>query len=125
MRGNYPLILLLSLALFAKALIPAGWMPSPGKAFEITVCMGVGSQSMWLDKNGTLHDENPDDEADEVQASCPFVASASLADLPSASAMPEAEVAPAGRHFAPRPAAAIGHGLAAPPPPQTGPPILI
>jgi hypothetical protein len=124
-RRDFALTLLLSFALFAKALIPSGWMPTGGKAFEITVCTGTDTHSLWLDRAGKLHKQDPDKQNDKPDSqSCAFAGLGTVADLP---AFKQLAIQPQGPNAiapAPRLVAAIGKGLAAPPPPPTGPPLL-
>jgi hypothetical protein len=124
-RRNVGLTLLLSFALFVKALIPSGWMPSGEEAFEIIVCAGTETHSVWLDKNGELHEQDPGDAKGDGarKGSCPFAAIAQAADLPSPAIMADPVGPSSYVTYAPLPAIAIGKGLAAPPPPQTGPPL--
>jgi hypothetical protein len=124
-RRNFALTLLLSFALFAEALIPSGWMPTGGKAFEITVCTGTDTHSLWLDRAGKLHKQDPDKKnSNSDSKSCAFAGLGAAVDLPVDT---QPAIEPQGPNIttpAPRLVAAIGKGLAAPPPPQTGPPLL-
>lgn len=125
MRCNLALTLLLSFALFAKALIPSGWMPSGERAFEISVCTGAETHSLWLDKYGKLHKQDPSDKEGEKDGSCPYAAMVFSADLHAATPIAGGFALAFPGVTAPLAEVSIGHGLAAPPPPQTGPPILI
>ena len=113
---------LLALALALRVLVPAGWMPAEGQGLAITLCSGSGAQTAWVDADGKIHKHGP--------------AQGSMADHPCAFAGMGAPMlggdvpAPPLAILAPRDAivslaqapAAIGQGLAAPPPPATGPP---
>jgi len=119
-RGGFALALIV-FALLMRVLVPAGWMPASERGLMITLCTGTGAQQAWMDERGTLHEGKPGEgQADHP---CVFAGFAALLDLPSS-----AGVLDAPRLTAPvlpalvATAVAIGHGLAAPPPPSTGPP---
>ena len=125
MRKPAYLALLLSFALLAKALIPAGWLPSDKGAFEITVCTGMGTDSLWLDHDGNLHKQKPASTHDEAGAEpCPYAALVAVANLPDMATVPTRFRAETDLIEMRLPTATIGRGLAAPPPPSTGPPQL-
>lgn len=119
-RGRIALALVVA-ALFMRLLVPAGWMPAADRGTMITLCTGTGAQQAWIDSRGNIHKGQPGEgQADHP---CVFGGFAAVLDLPS---MSGALVAPlAFADALPIFAAtivAIGHGLAAPPPPSTGPP---
>ncbi len=120
-----PLMLsLIALALLARAALPAGWMPTfAGGTIQISVCSGEGRTIMWLDKAGKTHKSDPSG-SDHKDTLCAFASVAPAIDAPT---VPPAiyAVAPPVLHGLHRQTAAISQGLAAPPPPQTGPPVLI
>lgn len=120
MRGKAALGLL-ALALMFRVLIPVGWMPTTGSGFAITLCTGMGAVTAWVDKDGHTHKEKPAQES--TGHPCTFSGFSAALDLPDLGAAV----------VAPRPVqtallitriaeVAIGRGLAAPPPPPTGPP---
>ena len=110
----------LACALLLRLGLPAGWMPvNDGHGFRITICDGMGATTMM----SMADHEMPAHPAKTPDNSCPFavaavaiVASQILAPFPASFAV-IAEVS------LPRPVG-IGHGLAAPPPPSTGPPTI-
>lgn len=114
-------IALIGLAIMMRVLVPAGFMPQVGQGFAITLCTGFGAMPAWVDADGKVHKgqtapENPSSEH------CVFAGFVAALDLPAPgiAALPLLSIAMAlPRYSAP---AAIGHGLAAPPPPATGPP---
>ncbi len=123
----------LAFALVFKALIPAGWMPSSDQAFAIMLCAGADSSTVWLDKQGQLHKTDPAKKHPakkhplsdkEHEGGCAFSGLAQLAklDRSNISFLPKIS---ADRLYLSQPAAEIGLGLAAPPPPSTGPPTLV
>jgi hypothetical protein len=122
--------LLMALALLARILVPSGFMPETSStgAPLLVMCSGQGPMAMPMPAEmqavfGAAHqrDHQPPQSSDHT---CPFAAAtaaAALAQLPQAPmpflAVEGAELAVA---LFPRP----GLGLAAPPPPKTGPPLL-
>lgn len=116
---------LLVMALAVRALVPAGWMPSGERAFALTVCTGVDTKTIWMDSKGGLHKENPAGHKQSKHEPCAFAGNADIPNLVSANAVavgPESVDAAQPLQMQP---VNVGQGLAAPPPPQTGPPILI
>ncbi|MCB2088739.1 MAG: hypothetical protein R3E18_04095 [Sphingomonadaceae bacterium] len=118
--------LLIGAALLLRVAIPAGWMPDTGAdgVMRVTLCTGYGKVAAWIDEDGTLHRGEPADDDGNDGKHCAFtatalsLATADMPDLPQPQAMPQ-DVPPASlRDLAP------GQGLAAPPPPATGPPSL-
>ena len=117
------LLALFACAMLVRGLIPDGWMPvqaaSGGIAVEI--CSGLGHETIVLPGHDAQHDKAPahDSSGDHP---CAF-AGAGLAGAPAQFAL---LVPPLAGHFTPplpfAALAAVGRGLAAPPPPPTGPP---
>jgi hypothetical protein len=123
-RSN--LIAIALLAAFAlRMLVPSGWMPSVDEAglTRITLCTGTGVSDAWLDSKGGLHKSDPDQKK-QADSPCAFAGLGAAFDLVD---QPEPELRSVllatGAWHAPQPAS-IGQGLAAPPPPSTGPPVL-
>lgn len=112
---------LLFAALLLRLLVPAGYMPVEGRGFAVTLCTGMGRVEAWMDASGHIHKKKPDDAKGEHP--CIFAGHAAAIDMPR---LPVATMAPmaAAQVVAglPRWTVAIGRGLAAPPPPPTGPP---
>lgn len=120
-------------ALVLGAALPRGWMPGQASdgSFAITICsegLSPTEQDALLAKASAAmaemagsSDDAPADHQDPVKH-CPYgvVAHAAAIDVPSIDlAVPTHETElPASL-----PAVGIGYGLAAPPPPSTGPPI--
>lgn len=116
---------LIALALTMRVLIPGGWMPAAaGDGFAITLCTGTGMDTAWVDAEGRVHKEKPAGEAGADQH-CAFAGMGMAmldGDAPAAIIAPAlAQVVLPGRQLQ----VAIGQGLAAPPPPATGPPAHI
>ena len=116
---------LIVLALAVRVVIPAGYMPSSERGFALTICAGMDTQTVWMDKSGKLHKEDPAKGKSVEHQPCAFAGAAMAGDAPA----PElhvalAPVALATPVFAER-GVAVGRGLAAPPPPAIGPPSFI
>lgn len=116
---------LIACALLLRALIPAGWMPTTGAdgVARISICTGMGPTSAWIDRDGKLHKEAPAKKHRDQQP-CGFGAlGAGLDATPSLAIVTPAD--PDGTFaLIDRQTLSISHGLAAPPPPSTGPPHL-
>lgn len=108
------------LALLMRLVVPVGWMPS-ADGRSITLCTAMGVVQAWVDADGDLHEKAP---AKPVKAGEPCV----FAGLSAAILMPDAMASlgvpalPTAPVFLPALTVAVGRGLAAPPPPPTGPP---
>ena len=116
---------LILLALALRVIIPSGYMPSSQRGFALTICTGMDTQTVWMDKSGKLHKEDPSKGKSVEHQPCAFAGAAIAADFPANAlqiAMPP--VALAAPVFAKR-EVSIGSGLAAPPPPAIGPPSYI
>ncbi len=129
-----PFALLLVCALLLRALIPAGWMPSADGGFRIELCADTGPDAAFEQAArqrfeqavaGAAGHAGDDERGGDPRKDqpCAFAGLALAWTQPDAFALPAPPPAPAA---APAPAllAAIGQGLAAPPPPSTGPPAL-
>jgi hypothetical protein len=119
--------LLIAFALIAfavRGLIPMGWMATGERGFEITICTGLDTHKAWLDSKGKLHKQDPSKKASPDPEPCAFGALAMAADFgfQGSPAFPALKAAVADHH--PDYLISIGRGLAAPPPPATGPPVL-
>ena len=127
-RGGAFALLLVACALLLRIAIPAGWMPaaSADGLVRITLCTGQGQMEAWVDGDGRIHDRKPGKSEPKTDHPCAFAGLIAPA-LDTAPIEPPLRfahadgIAPA---FA-RDAVAIGHGLAAPPPPSTGPPAIL
>lgn len=114
---------LLAFVFFARILVPAGWMPSADQGRWVEICTGDSTAKIWLDDQGKAHPGKAGDSQHKGSA-CVFGAASFAFDLPVVAALPPlvaiATPIPAIRSLT----LAIGRGLAAPPPPKTGPPTL-
>ncbi len=112
-------LVLAMLAVCLRILAPAGYMTTPDQPFALVICTGEGALKVKSDPS------HQDHNAPQGHAPCAFAGlgvatappepSAVLAHVPFVRA-----TAPAARPASMRP----GQGLAAPPPPATGPPAL-
>ncbi len=114
------------LALFARMLVPAGFMPMQGAdgAARIVLCSGSGPMTMVMPMAGKSDHRQDDHQGHDGDHACPFAGFAALADFARLPAAPLPAVFAAVAIIAAALFARPGLGLAAPPPPKTGPPIL-
>lgn len=135
---NAQIVLLLGCALILRALVPAGWMPAAGHGFAIEICAdgANGAEALrfaevarrqFQERLGPAAPHQRDGSGEQDHAGkdqpCTFAGlampwtgtEAPVINLPALAA-PVLRSAPA--------AVAIGRGLAAPPPPSTGPPLF-
>lgn len=114
---------LFAFVLLARILVPAGWMPSTQDGRWISICSASGETMVWLDADGTAHSSKGGGEQHK-DGSCVFGAVSLAFDVPAApytlSVAPVASAAPLTALVS----VSVGRGLAAPPPPKTGPPAL-
>jgi hypothetical protein len=116
---------LIVLALALRVIIPSGFMPSSERGFALTICTGMDTQTVWMDKSGKLHKEDPSKGKSVEHQPCAFAGAAMAADVLSADLqVAMAPVALAIPVFAKR-EVSVGAGLAAPPPPAIGPPSYV
>lgn len=113
-------LLALAFAMLSRAIIPAGWMPANTTGYAVILCTGHGAVQMWMDDKGELHSNAPAEEAASDHP-CAF-ANPGLPILPSLALIPALLLALTGHIPGDSGEVAIGRGLAAPPPPSTGPP---
>jgi hypothetical protein len=130
-RSSRFAVWLAAIALAFQALLPGGFMlgakPSDG-SITITLCTASGNITAIMDQNGQIREthtqkDTPTEEDAQKHGVCIFAGHGAAFDLPS-----PAPTAPIvfGRYrpsdFSAAAYVAPGLGLAAPPPPQTGPP---
>ncbi len=120
------MLALLALTLAMRVIVPSGFMPTTGTdgMVRISLCTGMGPQTAWLDKSGQVHKEAPGKGQHDPQP-CGFGVLALGTDVPNEPAVEPLIPLNVSAALLPNFAVAIGRGLAAPPPPSTGPPILI
>lgn len=123
-------LVLLVGVLLARGFTPDGWMPATNAAgqIEITLCPGSGPvdgpMTMSMDLSHDQMDHKAPAKGQASDHPCAF-AGIGLADTTAALPSIVAPLRPvAALPGLPNIVAAPGHGLAAPPPPATGPPAL-
>lgn len=127
-RPRMVALAVLACAMLLRLLVPAGWMPvADANGVHLTPCSGTGPMTMPMASGqtmaGTAH-HMPSDQQGAPEHPCAF------GHLSLAIAEPEwpalilpitpATLVPAGLAAL----VSIGRGLAAPPPPPTGPPAI-
>lgn len=119
-------IALIACAMLLRVLVPAGWMPTTGPdgMIRVALCTGTGAQPAWIDRAGTVHTEMPGGGDHDPQP-CGFGSLGLGLDARLIAALPLPALAAEAVQPVARQALRIGGGLAAPPPPSTGPPSLI
>jgi hypothetical protein len=118
------LVAIAALALAARMVVPAGWMPSyDAGRITITLCTELGKTQAWIDSDGRIHKEAPASNG-SADGSCAFAGLGSVADLPVASAPAPLRPIPTNDPVTTS-SVSVGQGLPAPPPPSTGPPAIL
>jgi hypothetical protein len=114
-------------AILVRALVPAGWMPSVGAdgGVVISLCTGAGAVDMVLAADGTVHEKAPVKHDGANDHPCAFAGLAQAFAAADPVVLPIALPAPVIDPPLMPASVAVGRGLAAPPPPQTGPPLLV
>ncbi|WP_175578905.1 hypothetical protein [Croceibacterium ferulae] len=125
-------LLLALLALLAGAGVPRGWMPqASATGITLSLCSagldGAARQQALAAAHALLADAldkagNHDSDQPAPDDPCPFAA-APTPPLPLAAEVPVIAPGPMAEAVLQPAAVTIGHGLAAPPPPATGPPL--
>ena len=124
------MLAIIACALLARVLIPQGWMPvETDRGWRMSICSGTGPVEMAaspvlaaalkaMHPGSDTHDKSANDHP------CTFSGLTVALDGPSAPIFDLS--APAAATWLPRVilAVAVGRGLAAPPPPSTGPPSI-
>lgn len=121
------------IALALRVLVPPGFMvPTAGQGvgFPIVLCTAQGAKTFVVDQEGRLSNPGPQPAGDHSPASqphhsCAFAGVAQALGAPQSLQIGLAGWTFAEHAFAVGTPAAPGRGLAAPPPPQTGPPLQI
>ncbi|HEY6916776.1 MAG TPA: hypothetical protein VI381_03975 [Allosphingosinicella sp.] len=132
-RSGLPLVLLIGCALLIRALLPSGWMPATQGGFSFILCSGWTSaqesaamaesayRADMIERLGRAGKDGGRTAADEP---CAFSGLAmAWTGAEGAPRLSSPVVAPAPLFLTL--IVAVGRGLAAPPPPSTGPPLLI
>jgi hypothetical protein len=121
-------MLLASLALFLRILIPSGWMPAADRlglmpCFGTAAAMAGGGMANHAAAHRTKPHGTGHSESDKGDKPCAFVGFACALAEPEGLSAPMSAFLPTSILLAALAhSVAVGAGLAAPPPPQTGPP---
>lgn len=130
-RGTAHLLVLAIVAgaLFLRILVPQGWMPvETGGGWRITLCSGTGPMTMDMPGSTAsamkgMHDGHGRQDGGSADHPCAYSSLAMALDEPPPLILdlprPLIETWGAATGIE----VAIGRGLAAPPPPSTGPPL--
>ena len=126
---------MLALALLVRLAVPAGWMPvSDAHGTRLTICTGTGPldapshapKHMMATPGGAgMHHAPGDHPHDGGTHVCPFTGVALALTQPVLPALALSFVVTPGVAALPHVAMTVGRGLAAPPPPATGPPARV
>lgn len=124
------MLAIIACALLARVLIPQGWMPvETDRGWQISICSGTGPVEMAASPvlAAALKAMHPGSEKQNTNANdhpCTFSGLTVALDGPSVPLL--APPALTAKSWLPRVvlAVAVGRGLAAPPPPSTGPPSI-
>ena len=121
--------MMIACALLGRVIVPSGFMIAPAAAGAVpmvVICTGQGSMTVPMAALAGQHDPQTDHDQHQDKANehpCAFAAASAAVDL-TAMLHPAGPVSVATGNIANiRPAAQPGRGLAAPPPPKTGPPL--
>jgi hypothetical protein len=113
------MLVLFACALLVRLLVPAGWMPAADASGAHLVMCDGGAAAMPA--HGMDHGKAPMHHQGPSDHPCSFAGPVAAIDTPLV-AVPLPPVAPRYALAIERRAGAVGRGLAAPPPPPTGPP---
>ena len=126
-----PFALLLGCALLLRVLVPAGWMPAAGGGLRIALCADGGAMAGFAREAQLRFDQavagaaghRSGDRGDDPRKDqpCAFSGLALAWTQPDAFGLLPPAPAPATTPIRAL-VASVGQGLAAPPPPSTGPP---
>jgi len=113
-------------ALALRVAIPAGYMIAPaaqaGEAPQMVICTGQGAMTVAVADSDKAPIKAP---AKAVDHPCAFAAAGVPIPTPTTDGLAAPAVAYAAEIVSPTPRQRPGLGLAAPPPPKTGPPSII
>lgn len=116
----------IALALLARLAIPAGWMPmADAHGMRLTICTGMGPLDAPDHAMAGMDHKRGDHQQDNGDHVCPFAGAAMALVEPTLPTLDLPAIALHGETASRPIAVAVGRGLAAPPPPATGPPSLV
>lgn len=122
-KRRYAATLLLALTLLMRVVVPQGYMPvEAADGFRVELCSGTEGKTIVIPG---IKLNGGQDKHDAGKSPCDFAGAGQAAALPDVAFVPPLAPQPqAPTLSAPRAILAPGRGLAAPPPPATGPPFL-
>lgn len=123
-------LVLATLAIALKIMIPAGFMPGAeprnGLPFALVLCTGDGAKLVQPGEGLDAREGDVHDQKTSHDAPCAFAGQGAAAPPPTLASIGDVQFV---AYVAPVPSLARtvhpGRGLAAPPPPQTGPPSVL
>lgn len=125
-RGHRLVAWMFAFALLMRVVVPQGYMLAPAEdgLIRISVCTGNGAVQMAMDREGRLVaiDDAPSHDSDKTKPDCPFAVALSPTLPVSPNALLSGPSLATIMQLPPLAHVAPGRGLAAPPPPSTGPP---
>lgn len=134
MRSGAPLLALLAFAFLLRIIVPAGWMPAHGEigfvpcplaapvAAPVEVAHGGHHDAHAAHHDTAEPDQAPPSNDHGEKKGCDFAPLGLAWAAPDQPAFDLTPVFAEAQVFAALPHVAVGQGLAAPPPPSTGPP---
>lgn len=127
-RGHRLAAWMFAFALLVRVIVPQGYMLAPADdgLIRISVCTGYGAIEMAMDRDGRIVaiGDAPEHGKDTAEPDCPFAAALSPVLPAVSSAQFDRQHLPLATLLPPSTGIVPGRGLAAPPPPSTGPPAL-
>ena len=124
------MLALFGCVLLLRLAVPSGWMPIvDGSGVHLTICTGMGpmaapSAGMQAMMARDHHRMPTGQDHPDGDHPCPFAGFALSLAEPFSPALDPGAITIAATVLAITTAVAVGRGLAAPPPPATGPPLL-
>jgi hypothetical protein len=120
-------VAVLALAMMLRLLVPQGWMPdTQAGSWRLILCSGTGPMQMATPHvmPGMAHKKAPDPHHDTAgEHPCTFASLALALDLPAPLPLLVPAIIVPPIHDGLASLVSVGRGLAAPPPPATGPPL--
>jgi hypothetical protein len=116
-------IAIIACALLMRILVPEGWMPvRTGDGWRITICTGIGPMPTDMAGMPGMHHRSEGRDRGSNDHPCAFTGLAMAMDEPPPLLLDLPRSIPETWSSRPALAVGVGRGLAAPPPPSTGPP---
>lgn len=119
---------IIACALFMRVLVPQGWMPvETASGWRIVICTGTGPMQMTMPADMAsamkgMHHGPKDQEHNSNDHPCAFSSLAMALDESPLTVLDLPKLVPGTLLIRLVTVVSVGRGLAAPPPPATGPP---